>query len=62
MLNYRWKSEEADLVVSLLKKGTASLRLDHRVKAALVSRSKYAHHFPQLRLTTKALEAFSDTA
>ncbi|KKY33080.1 hypothetical protein UCDDA912_g06963 [Diaporthe ampelina] len=39
MFKYRWKKEEVELIVSLLKKDIATLRLDHGGKAALVNRS-----------------------
>lgn len=51
---------DAELVVSLLKKDIASLGPDHRLEAALLSRAKYVHYFPQLRLMTKCMEGFSD--
>lgn len=62
MFKYRWESEEVNLIVGLLKKDIASLRLDHGGKTALFNRSMYVHHFPQLHLATKLLEAFMDEA
>lgn len=62
MFKYRWKSEEVDLMVGLLKKDIASLKLDHGGKTALFNRSTCVHHFPQLHLTMKLLEAFMDEA
>ncbi|KAG6363690.1 hypothetical protein INS49_008791 [Diaporthe citri] len=62
MFKYRWSDEEVELIVSLVKKDIASLRLDHGGKTALVNRSMYVHHFPQLHLTMKLLEAFMDAA
>ena len=60
MFKYRWKKEEVELIVSLLKKDIATLRLDHGGKAALVNRSMYVHRYPQLHLTANLLEAFMD--
>lgn len=62
MFKYRWTDGEVELIVSLLKKDIASMRLDHGGKTALVNRSMYVHHFPQLHLTMKLLEAFMDAA
>ncbi|KAL2280768.1 hypothetical protein FJTKL_12280 [Diaporthe vaccinii] len=62
MFKYRWKNGEVELIVGLLKKEIASLRLDHGGKTALVNRSMSFHHFPQLYLTMKLLEAFMDAA
>lgn len=62
MFKYRWKNGEVELIVGLLKKDIASLRLDHGGKTALVNRSMSFHHFPQLYLTMKLLEAFMDAA
>lgn len=62
MFKYRWKSEEVDLIVSLLKKDIATLRLDHGGKAALVNRSMHVHQFPQLHLTANLLEGFMNAA
>lgn len=62
MFKYRWKSEEVDLIVGLLKKDIASLKLDHGGKTSLFNRSTCVHHLPQLHLTMKLLEAFMDEA
>lgn len=62
MFKYRWKNVEVELIVGMLKKDIGSLRLDHGGKTALVNRSMSVHHFPQLHLTVKLLEAFMDAA
>ncbi|KAL1859786.1 hypothetical protein Daus18300_009376 [Diaporthe australafricana] len=62
MFKYRWKDEEVELIVDLLKDDIAQLKLDDGGMRPLINRAMHVHHFPQLHLMTRLLDAFMDAA
>ncbi|KAI3397294.1 hypothetical protein diail_11026 [Diaporthe ilicicola] len=61
MFKYRWKNEEVEWIVDLLKDDIALLELDGGMKP-LVNRAMHVHQLPQLYLMTRLLDAFMDAA